>query len=119
MSDEALETELTKLKGQVFDLEQEKGRITEPWRADYKGKDPARLAEIQKELNGLGEKKDKLEKAVDLRKILRIHERNLARFEQNVAMYALGAAPIHLLNQMDHEKEEIARIKAQIETLGA
>ncbi len=118
MSDEALETELAKLKGQVFDLEQEKGRITEPWRVDYKGKDPARLAEIQKELNRLGEKKDRLEKAVDLRKMLRIHERNLARFEQNVAMYA-GAAPIHLLNQMDHEKEEIARIKAQIETLGA
>jgi hypothetical protein len=118
MSDEALETELTQLKGQVFDLEQEKGRITEPWRVDYKGKDPARLAEIQKELDGLGEKKSRLEKVVDLRKMLRIHERNLARFEQNVAMYA-GAAPIHLLNQMDHEKEEIARIKAQLEALGA
>lgn len=119
MSDEALETEFTKLKGQVFDLEQEKGRITEPWRADHKGKDPARLAEIQKELDRLGEKKNKLEKAVNLRKMLRIHERNLARLEQNVAMYAAGAAPIHLLNQMDHEKDEIAKIKRQLEQLGA
>jgi len=118
MSDEALETELTKLKGQVFDLEQEKGRITEPWRVDYKGKDPARLAGIQKELDGLGEKKSKLEKVVNLRKMLRIHERNLERFEQSVAMYA-GAAPIHLLNQMDHVKGEIAKIKAQLEGLGA
>jgi len=118
MSDEALETELTRLKGQVFDLEQEKGRIMEPWRADYKGKDPARLAEIQKELDRLGEKTSKLEKAVNLRKMLRIHERNLARLEQNVAMYA-GVAPIHILNQMDHVKDEIAKIKRQIEELGA
>jgi hypothetical protein len=118
MSDEALETEFAKLKGQVFDFEQEKGRITEPWRVDYKGKDPARLAEIQKELDRLGEKKNKLEKAVNLRKMLRIHERNLERLEQNVAMYA-GAAPIHILNQMDHVQDEIAKIKAQIEELGA
>jgi hypothetical protein len=118
MSDEALETELTKLKGEVFDLEQEKGRITEPWRVDYKGKDPARLAEIQKELDGLGKRKNKLEKVVALKKRLRIRERNLGHLQRKVDMSG-GDVPISVLNQIDAEKDEIAKIKMQIEELGA
>jgi hypothetical protein len=118
MSDEALETEFTKLKGQVFDLEQEKGRITEPWRVDYKGKDPARLAEIQKELDGLGKRKNKLGKVVALKKRLRIRERNLDYLQQKIDMSG-GDVPIFVLNQIDAEKEEIAKIKMQIEELGA
>jgi hypothetical protein len=118
MSYEALETELTGLKGKVFDLEQEKGQITEPWRADYKGKNPARLAEIQKELERLGKKESELEKVVDLRKMLRIHEKNLSRLEEKAAVHGTDA-PISVLNQVDHEKDRIAEIKAQLETLGA
>jgi hypothetical protein len=118
MSDEALETEFTKLKGQVFDLEQEKGRITEPWRVDYKGKDPSRLAEIQKELDGLGKRKNKLEKVVALKKRLRIRERNLGHLQRKVDMSG-GDVPISVLNQIDAEKDEIAEIKMQIEELGA
>ncbi|TEU14607.1 MAG: hypothetical protein E3J21_15485 [Anaerolineales bacterium] len=118
MSDEALETEFTKLKGQVFDLEQEKGRITEPWRVDYKGKDQARLAEIQKELDGLGKMKNKLGKVVALKKRLRIRERNLDHLQRKIDMSG-GDVPISVLNQIDAEKDEIAKIKMQIEELGA
>jgi hypothetical protein len=118
MSDEALETELTKLKGQVFDLEQGKERITAPWRPDYKGKDPARLAEIQKELDVLGKRKDRLEKVVTLRKRLRIHERNLGHLQQRSDMSG-GDVPVSVLNQIDAARDEIAKIKAQIDELGA
>jgi len=40
----------------------------------------------------------------------------LYRLEEKAAMYGMDA-PIYLINQMDHEKGEIARIEKQLEEL--
>jgi hypothetical protein len=53
-----------------------------------------------------------------LKDLLAIHKKNLGRLEQRAAMYGMDI-PISVLNQIDHEKDEIAMIKAQLEELGA
>ncbi len=51
-----------------------------------------------------------------LKDLLAIHKRNLYRLEEKAALYGLDA-PIYLINQMDHEKEEIAKIEKRLEEL--
>ena len=53
-----------------------------------------------------------------LKALLEIHEKNLYRLEEKAAMYGMDV-PISVLNQIDAEKDEIAKIKAQLERLGA
>jgi hypothetical protein len=53
-----------------------------------------------------------------LKNLLEIHEKNLYRLEQRAASYGMDV-PISVLNQIDHEKDEIAEIKGQLEKLGA
>jgi hypothetical protein len=53
-----------------------------------------------------------------LRNLLEIHEKNLYRLQEKAAMYGMDA-PIYLINQMDYEKGEIAKIEKQLEELGA
>jgi hypothetical protein len=51
-----------------------------------------------------------------LKDLLAIHRKNLYRLEEKAAMYGMDA-PIYLINQMDHEKGEIAKIEKQLEEL--
>jgi hypothetical protein len=51
-----------------------------------------------------------------LRRQLETHRKNLLRLEEQAATYGI-AVPLHLSNQIDHEKEEIARIERQIAQL--
>jgi hypothetical protein len=47
------------------------------------------------------------------------HQGNLARLRAQKAVYALGEEPLRLLNQIEHEEQEIARIQAELQGLGA
>ncbi len=58
------------------------------------------------------------EEVMRLKKLLEIHEKNLYRLKEKAAMYGVDA-PIYLINQIDHEKEEIDKIEKQLEELGA
>jgi hypothetical protein len=51
-----------------------------------------------------------------LKDLLAIHKKNLYRLEEKAAMYGMDA-PIYLINQMDHEKGEIAKIEKRLEEL--
>jgi hypothetical protein len=53
-----------------------------------------------------------------LKALLAIHKKNLGRLEQRAAMYGVDI-PISVLNQIDHEKDEIVKIEKQLEELGA
>jgi hypothetical protein len=46
------------------------------------------------------------------------HQRNLFRLRQQKSTFANGEAPLRLLNQMDHEEQEIGRIQGELESLG-
>jgi hypothetical protein len=52
-----------------------------------------------------------------LKDLLAIHKKNLGRLEQRAAMYGMDI-PISVLNQIDNEKDEIAKIESQLEELG-
>lgn len=58
-----------------------------------------------------------LEEIRRLKNLLEIHEKNLYLLEEKAAMYGMDA-PIYLINQMEHEKGEIAKIEKQLEDLG-
>jgi hypothetical protein len=45
------------------------------------------------------------------------HKRNLYKLREQAAIYAAGATPLHLLNQIEAEEEEIRRIKVALENL--
>jgi hypothetical protein len=45
------------------------------------------------------------------------HQRNLARLREKKAIYAAGEEPLSLLNQIDAEVQEVARVQAQLEAL--
>jgi hypothetical protein len=53
-----------------------------------------------------------------LKNLLEIHEKNLYRLKEKAAMYGMDA-PIYLINQIEYEKGEIAKIEKQLEKLGA
>lgn len=53
-----------------------------------------------------------------LQKELDQHKRNLYKLREQAAIYAAGATPLHLLNQIEAEEEEIRRIKVALENLG-
>lgn len=42
------------------------------------------------------------------------HQRNLALLQTKKAVYATGEEPLSLLNQMEHEKREIDRLRAEL-----
>lgn len=52
-----------------------------------------------------------------LQNLLTRHQRNLQRLEDKKAVYGLGEEPLSLLNQIDHEEQEIARIQAELQKL--
>jgi len=54
------------------------------------------------------------DEGAELRALLAKHERNLLRLRQQKANYGVGEEPLHLLNQIDHEEQEIAQLKAQL-----
>jgi hypothetical protein len=56
------------------------------------------------------------EELQSLRRQLGIHKKNLLRLEEQAATYGMDV-PLRLSNQIDHEKEEIARIEKQIAQL--
>ncbi len=45
---------------------------------------------------------------------LKIHRRNLRRLRQQAAIYGAGAAPLHLLNQIEHEEKAIQDIERRL-----
>ena len=47
------------------------------------------------------------------------HKRNLSHLRKQAAIYAEGEKPLHLLNQIDHEEQEIQRIQAELDNLAA
>lgn len=49
-----------------------------------------------------------------LQDLLAQHQRNLLRLQQKKAIYAAGEEPLSLLNQIEHEEGEIARVKARL-----
>jgi hypothetical protein len=53
-----------------------------------------------------------------LKNLLEIHKKNLYRLQEKAAMYGMDA-PIYLINQIEHEKGEIAKIEEQWEELGS
>jgi hypothetical protein len=53
-----------------------------------------------------------------LKDLLAIHKKNLYRLEEKAALYGIDA-PINVINQIDHEKGEIAKIEERLEELGA
>lgn len=48
-----------------------------------------------------------------LQRQLDTHRSNLNKLEEKKAVYAKGEEPLHLLSQIDYEKEEIARLEAE------
>ena len=55
---------------------------------------------------------------VALQTELHQHKRNLYKLREQAAIYAAGEIPLHLLNQIEAEEEEIRRIKVALENLG-
>lgn len=49
-----------------------------------------------------------------LQELLGRHQRNLQRLQAKKAVYALREEPLSLINQAEHEEEEIARIQAEL-----
>ena len=49
-----------------------------------------------------------------LQKQLDLHERTLQKLQLSAAVYELGAVPSHLQTQMEHEEEEIERLRAKL-----
>ncbi len=49
-----------------------------------------------------------------LRQELRQHQSNLNKLREQAAIYALGETPLHLLNKIEHEKERIAALQAEL-----
>jgi hypothetical protein len=47
------------------------------------------------------------------------HERNLALLRNQKAVFAAGEVPLSLLNQVDHEEQEIQRIQAELDSLAS
>jgi hypothetical protein len=45
------------------------------------------------------------------------HQRNLNRLRARKAVYAAGEEPLSLLNQLDHEEQEIRRVEADLRAL--
>jgi hypothetical protein len=45
------------------------------------------------------------------------HKRNLYTLREKAAVYAAGETPLHLLNQIESEEEEVRRIEAELERL--
>ena len=45
------------------------------------------------------------------------HQRNLTRLRAKKAVYASGEEPLSLLNQIDHEEQEIRRVEAELRAL--
>jgi hypothetical protein len=46
---------------------------------------------------------------------LQQHQRNLSRLQAQKAVYARGEEPLRLLNQIDHEEQEIERIQMELQ----
>ncbi len=42
------------------------------------------------------------------------HQSNLNKLNEQAAIYATGETPLHLLNQIEHEEEEIDRIESEL-----
>jgi DNA-binding NtrC family response regulator len=49
-----------------------------------------------------------------LQKQLDTHRSNLNKLEEKRAIYAIGEEPLHLLGQIEYEKEEIERLEAEL-----
>lgn len=49
-----------------------------------------------------------------LQKQLDTHRSNLNKLEEKKAIYAIGEEPLHLLSQVEHEKEEIERLESEL-----
>lgn len=49
-----------------------------------------------------------------LQALLAQHEKNLLRLQQQKATYGAGEEPLRILNQIDHEEEEIAKLNGQL-----
>lgn len=49
-----------------------------------------------------------------LRNLLAQHQRNLLKLQQKKAIYGAGEEPLSLSNQIEHEEQEIAKLKSQI-----
>jgi len=47
--------------------------------------------------------------------LLTRHQRNLLRLQGKKAVYGWGEEPLSLLNQIEHEEQEIARIQAELQ----
>ena len=52
-----------------------------------------------------------------LKQELAQHKRNLYTLREKAAVYAAGETPLHLLNQIESEEEEIRRIEAELDRL--
>lgn len=50
----------------------------------------------------------------ELEALLQQHKRNLLRLRQQKANYAYGEEPLRLLNQIDHEEQEIAKLESML-----
>lgn len=51
----------------------------------------------------------------ELQKLLAQHERNLQTLRSQRAIYARGEETLYLLNKIEHEEQEIAKLKAQLD----
>jgi len=66
----------------------------------------------------IGEEGITLDQALtSLQHRLTIHKSNLNKLLEQKAIYAAGEEPLHLLNQIDVEKAEIARLEAELKRL--
>jgi hypothetical protein len=56
------------------------------------------------------------EQRATLQQLLAQHRRNLLRLQSKKAVYAAGEEPLSLLNQIEHEEQEIGRIQAELQS---
>lgn len=49
-----------------------------------------------------------------LEKLLNIHRRNLRILQEQQAVYGAGGGPLHLINQIENEKNAIVEIEAKL-----
>jgi hypothetical protein len=56
---------------------------------------------------------------IDLEKLISQHKRNKRILESQKAFFAAGEIPLHLLNQIENEEQEIAKWQAELDALNA
>jgi hypothetical protein len=57
------------------------------------------------------------ERCAMLEEELALHQRGLQHLKKQIAVYAIGEQPLHLITQIEHEEREIERIKSELARL--